>query len=62
MLEKHDLSAFPGEFAKSYFAFELDRAQNGDLPEEKQDPSLAAYTDAAKSGQYSIDALQARTS
>jgi hypothetical protein len=49
LLEKYNLSKFPREFTGSYLGFELARIQNEEQPEEKQDPELAAYTDAARS-------------
>lgn len=49
LLEKYSLSKFPKEFAQGYIDFEKDRLINEELPEEKQDSKLAAYTDAARS-------------
>jgi hypothetical protein len=54
LLEKYNLSQFPEQFAESYRWFEVRRAENRELPEERQDPGLAAYTDAARS-----DSIQA---
>jgi hypothetical protein len=58
LLDKYDLSQFPTEFAKAYISFEVARRENEELPEEKQDPRLAAYTDAARSD--SIQDMQYR--
>ncbi len=49
LLEQYNLTQFPEQFAESYRWFEVRRAENRELPEEKQDPGLAAYTDAARS-------------
>lgn len=48
LLEKYNISKFSSDFAESYMDFELSRRNNEELPEEKQNPSLAAYTDAAR--------------
>jgi 5-methylcytosine-specific restriction endonuclease McrA len=49
LLEKYNLTSFPKDFAESYIQFELARRQNEELPEDEQNPKLAAYTDAARS-------------
>jgi len=49
MLENYDLGSHPSEFADSYLEFEKKRIINENLPEENQDPQLAAFTDAARS-------------
>jgi 5-methylcytosine-specific restriction endonuclease McrA len=49
MLDEYDLSKYQSEFAASYLDFEAIRVANEELPEEKQDSALAAYTNAARS-------------
>jgi len=49
MLDTYDLSKHPDEFADAILDFEAERVENAELPEEKQDPILAAYTNAARS-------------
>ena len=48
LLERYDLANHGDEFANAYLAFDLKRNQNEEEPEERQDPRLAAYTDAAR--------------
>lgn len=48
LLERYTLATFPGDFAVAYLDFELKRQENEELSEVKQDPQLAAYTDAAR--------------
>ncbi len=48
LLERYTLANFPSEFATAYLDFELRRQENEEMPEDKQDPQLAAYTDAAR--------------
>jgi hypothetical protein len=54
LLEKYNLTEFPEQFSQAYRWFEVRRAENRELPEDKQDSGLAAYTDAARS-----DSIQA---
>lgn len=49
MLEEYDLREHADEFAKSYLDFELKRKLNEELPEEKRNSKLLAYTNAARS-------------
>lgn len=49
MLEKYNLVDFCQQFGKCYLTFEHRRIENEELPEEKQDSSLAAFSDAARS-------------
>ncbi|MEI7534063.1 MAG: DUF262 domain-containing protein [Verrucomicrobiae bacterium] len=49
LLSRYDISSFPKEFARCYLEFEKLRLLNEAKDEEDQDPSLAAYTDAARS-------------
>jgi hypothetical protein len=49
MLEKYNLMDFHQQFGKCYLSFERRRIENEELPEEKQDSSLAAFSDAARS-------------
>ncbi|MGD9631044.1 MAG: HNH endonuclease family protein [Pyrinomonadaceae bacterium] len=64
LLETYDLSKHSKEFAIVYLDFENRRIANKDLPEEKQNPTLSAFTDAARSDsipdmRYRYDTLKA---
>lgn len=48
LLDAYDLSQYAKKFGKAYLDFEVERLENEDLPEDKQDSQLAAYTDAAR--------------
>ncbi|HUI05741.1 MAG TPA: DUF262 domain-containing protein [Verrucomicrobiae bacterium] len=48
MMDKYNLSDFPSGFGKCFLEFEQRRVENEELPEEKQDPALAGYSDAAR--------------
>lgn len=49
LLNTYNVNQYRQEFAKAYCRFEEDRIVNSELSEEKQDPVLAAYTDASRS-------------
>lgn len=49
MLDEFNLSRYGEQMADIYINFELQRRENQELPEEKQNPRLAAYTNAARS-------------
>jgi hypothetical protein len=49
MLDTYDLASHGDDFAEAYLDFETQRIANSELPEEKQDAKLAAYTNAARS-------------
>jgi Protein of unknown function DUF262/HNH endonuclease len=49
MLDTYDLSQHKAEFADAYLDFEATRITDGNLPEEQQNPRLAAYSNAARS-------------
>ena len=53
MLEEYDLSNHADEFGKAYIAFERQRIENNELPENKQDPVLVAFNDAARGDKVS---------
>lgn len=48
LLERYNINDFPTEFATAYSDFELRRQENEELAEDKQNPQIAAYTDAAR--------------
>lgn len=48
LLPTYDMKNHGAEFADAYLDFEEARIANEALPEEQQDPSLAAFTDAAR--------------
>lgn len=49
LLETYDLSKHPTAFAETFLDFETKRITNEELPEDEQNGTLAAYTDAARS-------------
>jgi len=49
MLDTYDFAGHGDEFAEAYLDFETQRIANTELPEEKQDAKLAAYTNSARS-------------
>lgn len=49
LLQNYDIANYKKEFADAYKCFEKKRAQNEELPEEKQDSRLSGYSNAARS-------------
>lgn len=48
LLDTYNLSQFPSQFADVFLDFERRRIENDEKDEEKQDPRLLAYTNAAR--------------
>ncbi|MHC1709612.1 MAG: HNH endonuclease family protein [Methanomassiliicoccales archaeon] len=58
LLVEYDLKNYSSEFADAYLDFEAKRILNSSLDEDKQDPELNAYTEAARND--STDAMTYR--